>query len=129
VNFSLPADQTATATTVLIGYRTTLVSLPGSGAAGSVGTRIKNKPANTSLSYNDLDYALRVQMTRASGFTPGKLFTISFDAIEGTSNPAPTDFSCTVEVCENGTEDIAGCACAVAVPTPTATPTGAATAG
>lgn len=137
VNFSLPADQTATATTVLIGYRTTLVSLPGSGTAGSVGTRIKNKPANTGLSYSDLDYALRVRMTRGTAFNPGKLFTISFDAIEGTPNPAATDFSCTVEACENGTGDVvavvAGCTCTVDLPgaaaTPTATPTGTATPG
>lgn len=125
VSLAPPEGQTVTAITVLIGYRTALVSLPGSGVAGSVGSRIKNKPTSTTLAYNDFDYALRVQLSRTGGFAVGKLFTINFDAIEDTPVPTVTDFSCTVEVCQNDSEDIPGCTCAVGlsgVPA-TATPT------
>ncbi len=118
VNLSYPdGGVVPSSSTVVVGYRSDLVSLPGSGQGqASVNARIKNLPSNSSRTTNDLDYALRVVVSRGAGVPAGRLFTIDFDTCQGTSAPAFTQFGCTVEGCGGSTGTVPGCACEVATP-------------
>ncbi|MBI1815670.1 MAG: hypothetical protein HYR72_11870 [Deltaproteobacteria bacterium] len=102
--------------TVLVGYRSGTVSLPGSGSASSVGSRVKNKPSNAISAVNDSDYALRVVLSRSAAIPPGRLFTIDFDSCQGAAALAVTDFGCTVEGCANVFGAVQGCTCTVGTP-------------
>ncbi len=113
VNLTVPVDQTVSGLTLLVGYKSGTVSLPGSGAASTVGSRIKNKPSNTIFAFNDLDYALRTVLSRSSGFSPGQLYTVDFDSCQGAAAVTVDDFACTVEGCSNTFGTVTGCSCAV----------------
>lgn len=123
VSFTAPESvQSVGSITVLIGYRSDTVSLPGT---GNVASRVKKDPTikNAFPFSNDLDYAVRVGL-KASPFPPGPLFTIVFDACQGATVPTADDFSCTVEGCDDPSctvdgcpaPSIAGCSCTVAIP-------------
>jgi hypothetical protein len=102
VNYSASAGQDVTGITVRLGYRSTLVSLPGSGSASTVAARVKNKPANAIATVYDFNYALRVVLSRSSPpFPAGRLFTVDFDSCSGAAAPSASDFGCTVEGCAN----------------------------
>jgi len=116
VNFSAPTDQTVSGITVLVGYRSGVVSLPGSGGASSIGSRLKNKPSNAIVAFNDLDYALRVVISRSSPIAPGRLFTVDFDSCTHATTPTASDFGCTVEGCANTFGSVSGCSCSVSMP-------------
>ncbi|HVM96125.1 MAG TPA: hypothetical protein VMT89_07035, partial [Candidatus Acidoferrales bacterium] len=94
VIFASPS-RPASGVTVQVGYRSDLVSLPGTGAASSVSSRVKNRPQNSIFAVNDLDYALRVVASRAGSFADGRLFTVAFDDCFGGAAPQLDDFSCT----------------------------------
>jgi hypothetical protein len=113
VNVLLPSDQTVSGLTLLVGYKSGTISLPGSGAASSVGSRIKNKPANTIFAYNDLDYALRTVLSTSAAFNSGQLYTIDFDSCQGAAAPTLANFACTVEGCSNTFGTVTGCSCSV----------------
>ncbi|MBI3783287.1 MAG: hypothetical protein HY270_07790 [Deltaproteobacteria bacterium] len=114
VNFTAPADQTVTGITVLVGYRSGNISLPGSGSASTVGARVKNKPANAIVAANDLDYALRVVISRSSALPAGRLLTIDFDSCQGGTVPTAAEFGCSVQGCANTFGSVPGCSCSVA---------------
>ena len=94
VNFTPPAGQDVSAVTVLVGYRSDLVSLPGSGASSNLTARFQNKPSGSVLAPFDLDYAVRVVMQRTALFSAGRLFTVDFDSCQGAAAPTASDFGC-----------------------------------
>lgn len=114
VDWAPPDGVDASSVTVLVGYQSNLVSLPGMGSA--VSSRITNRPANSLPGVNDLDYALRVAITRSSALPPGRLFTVSFDACQGARVPVAADFGCTVDGCASSFGSVAGCTCEVVQP-------------
>jgi len=106
-----------TSVTVLVGYQSDRISLPGSGqGVATVNARVRNLPSNVSRTINDFDYALRVVVNRASGLPDGRLFTVDFDTCTGTTPPAASEFGCTVEGCGSSTGDVPSCTCSVTLP-------------
>lgn len=116
VNFAPPAGQDATSVTVLVGYRSDIVSIPGTGTASSVSARVKNKPPNSIPGVNDLDYGLRVVLSRSAPIAAGRLFTVDFDTCGGAGAPTAADASCIVEGCATGFGPLDGCTCTVSGP-------------
>ena len=116
MNFTPPLGQDVSAATVLVGYRSDLVSLPGSGASTDLTARFKNKPSGAILAPFDLDYAVRVVMQRTALFSAGRLFTVDFDSCQGASTPAAADFGCAVTGCANTFGKVEGCTCTVGAP-------------
>ncbi|HVN87594.1 MAG TPA: hypothetical protein VMW17_22385 [Candidatus Binatia bacterium] len=116
VTFAAPAGQDVSGITVLVGYKSGTVSLPGKGNAATVSARIKNKPSNVIFSAFDLDYALRTVLSRSTPIPLGLLYTIDFDSCTGATAPTAADFGCTVEGCANQFGDVSGCTCAVTQP-------------
>ncbi|MBI3386733.1 MAG: hypothetical protein HY027_03225 [Deltaproteobacteria bacterium] len=114
VSYDSPDDSIA-GLTVLVGYRSSVANLPGSGSMASVAARVKNKPSNAITAVNDLDYALRVVLSRANPIPLGRIFTIDFDACDTAPPPAAVDFGCTVEGCANRFGRVDGCTCVVTV--------------
>ncbi len=110
-----PAGQQPTAATVLLGYDSGLVSIPGTGNELSVRQRVlPPAPLPQSFSVNDLDYAVRVVLTRNTPL--GFLFTARFDRCQAAPAPTVADFGCAVEGCAGGAGPIEGCTCTVRVP-------------
>src|ERR1700687_1120522 len=70
IQFTAPADKEISGMTILLGYNSALVSLPGKGGDGSGSARIADKPEQAIVAANDLDYALRLP----GGRTPPLLF-------------------------------------------------------
>lgn len=115
VTLTIPDGQSVTGVTVLVGYHSSVVSLPGSGAETSVSGRVKNRPSNAIPGINDLDYALRVVLARSSPLPAGRLFTIDFDACSGGPAATAAEFGCTVEGCANANGTVDGCMCSVSI--------------
>jgi hypothetical protein len=65
---------------------------------------------------NDLDYALRVVLSRAGGLPTGRLFVVDFDSCAGAAAPTTADLACTVTGCSNSSGPISGCTCSVLNP-------------
>ena len=139
VSFAPPAGESASSVTALVGYRGTVVSIPGSGTgscqngskngkACSTGTdcpggqcvlprsRVKHTPAGAIVGVNDLDYALRVVVTRSSQIAPGELFTVDFDTCQGAATPTVADLGCNVDGCASSFGNVDGCTCTVTTP-------------
>ncbi|HVM96124.1 MAG TPA: hypothetical protein VMT89_07030 [Candidatus Acidoferrales bacterium] len=116
INFTAPDGANVTGITVLVGYRSGTISLPGTGAASTVGARVKNKPSNVIAAVNDLDYALRVVLSRSTTIPAGRLFTVDFDGCQGAVAPTAASFGCHVEQCANTFGNVQGCTCSVAFP-------------
>lgn len=118
VEFDYPSGGVVpTSTTVLVGYKSDQVSLPGSGQnVATVNARIRNLPSNSGRTTNDLDYAVRLVITRAVGIPAGRLFTVDFDTCQGAATPTAARFGCTVEGCANSTGDVTDCRCTVTTP-------------
>jgi hypothetical protein len=167
VSFAPPLGETASSVTTLVGYRSDLVSLPGSGTGACQGgskngkvcmvatdcpggqcvlppgscqsgansgkscttgtdcpggqcilprSRIKNTPPATIVGVTDLDYAVRVVLTRSTQLTPGAVFTIDFDTCQGAAAPTAADFGCNVTGCASSFGNVDGCTCAVTNP-------------
>jgi len=110
-----PLGQAPTAATVLIGYHSSRLSVPGSGNELSVRQRlVPPPPLPQAFAVNDLNYAARVVITRNT--TLGHLFTATFDRCAGQPAPTLADLACTVEGCSAGAGPIEGCTCSVRVP-------------
>jgi hypothetical protein len=116
IDLAVDSERTPSAVTILLGYRSSLVSLPGSGNATTVRQRVKNTPSNAIVQVNDLDYALRVVLSRGSGIAVGRLFTVDFDSCTSAAAARIGDFGCTIEGCGGGSGPIEGCSCAVTTP-------------
>jgi hypothetical protein len=115
VNLAIPSDETVSGLTLVVGYKSGTVSLPGTGAASTVGSRIKNKPGNSIFAFNDLDYGLRTVLSRSAGFSSGQLYTVDFDSCQGAAAVTIGDFGCTVEGCSNTFGTVTDCSCSVSL--------------
>ncbi len=82
----------------LLDYPDGTVTIPGIGGAASVGARIAVVPTGFSKTANDLDYALRVLISSATGavLTPGQTYRVSFDLCFNKTPPPATAFTCQV---------------------------------
>jgi hypothetical protein len=116
IDLGVETERTPSAVTVLLGYRSSLVSLPGSGNAMTVRQRVRNTPSNAIVQVNDLDYALRVVLSRGSGIAVGRLFTVDFDSCQNAAAATIADFGCAIEGCGGGSGPIDGCSCSVTTP-------------
>jgi len=117
VQFDGPAGTTPLTSTVLLGYRSNRVSIPGTGGATTVRQRVTfPSPLPNTIGVNDLDYALRVVVGRTAGIADGLLFTVKFDRCTGAPAVTVADFGCNVEACAGGGGPIVGCTCHVTVP-------------
>ena len=112
VNWEPPFGVDASSLTVVVGYRTDRLSLPGSGAAPKI--RLDGAPANALVVVNDMDYAVKVVLAKSGGLEAGQLFTLEFDRCDGAAIAEPSDFSCRVTGCASAAGDVEGCTCAVA---------------
>jgi hypothetical protein len=113
VRFAPPPDQEISGVTLLLSYRSDLVSLPGSGAGAAV--RLIDKPQGAIVAVNDLDYAARIVVGSSAPIPLGRLLAIEFDSCDGAAAPSATDFACTVEACATVFGRAQGCACTATV--------------
>jgi hypothetical protein len=110
-----PLGEQPTTATVLVGYDNAVIALPGSGSVPSVRQRIiPPAPLPQSFGVNDLDYAVRVVVSR--NMPLGRLVTATFDRCQGAPAPVGADFACTVEGCAAGGAPVTGCSCTVTLP-------------
>jgi len=136
VNFAPPEGQDASSVSLLVVYRSNVLSIPGSGFGSCLGnsdmactkdsdcadgqcihprSSIKNTPPSAIVSVNDLNYAVRVVVTRST-IPVGPLFTVDFDTCTGAPPATASDVSCSVEGCATGFGPLDGCTCAVSAP-------------
>ncbi|HSP99115.1 MAG TPA: hypothetical protein VL049_17975 [Candidatus Dormibacteraeota bacterium] len=109
-----PGFQPTTAT-VLFGYDSTKLSVPGTGTATTVRQRVvAPAPVPQAFTPNDKDYAVQVLISR--NVPLGQLFTATFDRCGGAAAPTLADVSCTVLSCAQGGGGVAGCTCTVRLP-------------
>ena len=138
VNFAAPSGVDASSVTVLVGYRSNILNIPGTGTSSCVGgsndgracgsnancpggqcvprNRISNTPPGSIVGVNDLDYALRVVVTHSPQISPGLLFTVDFDTCVGAPPPTSSDVSCSVDGCAGPFGPIDGCTCTASGP-------------
>ncbi len=114
IQFTAPLGTSPTSVTVLLGYRSSRVSIPGSGNATTVRQRVTYPaPPPFPQEPNDLNYALRLVVGRSAGIQNGLFATVRFDRCSGAPAPTSADFGCTVEACAGSGGPIAGCTCTV----------------
>jgi hypothetical protein len=113
VQFATPPEMKVSSATVLVGYNSRHVSLPGSAGADSVRQRLHDLQKSAIAVTNDLDYGLRVVFTRPGGIETGRLLVLGVDACKGAAKPTANDFGCIVEGCAAATGKIDGCTCRV----------------
>ena len=117
VTLTTPDGQAPSNVGVRVAYRWDVVSLPGTGTAASVASRVHNRPPNSIPSIADLDYLLRVSLRRTNPpISPGRLFTVDFDPCAAAGVVLPSDFGCVVDTCESGSSPVTGCGCTVGIP-------------
>lgn len=115
VDLVQPTGFQPTTATVLLGYNSTKLSLPGTGTATTVRQRIvAPAPVPQAFTPNDRDYAVQVLISR--NIPLGQLFTATFDRCGGSAAPTLADVSCTVLSCAQGGGGVAGCTCSVSLP-------------
>ncbi len=117
VNWNAPTSVGSM--TVLVDYPEGKVSIPGSGGSIPAGI-LTGFPSGTSPQANDLDYALREVVVKATAITPrpGQLFKINFEDCTGATPPVAGDFTCTVVTAfaPDGITPVSGATCSVTVP-------------
>jgi hypothetical protein len=113
VAFDPPSEMRVSSITVLLGYDSRRVSLPGEAGAESVTKRLGDRQGKAIVVTNDLGYALRAVFTRPGGIDSGRLFSIAVDACTGAPAPSTTDFGCIIEGCAAASGRVAGCGCHV----------------
>jgi hypothetical protein len=120
IDFTRPPSASVSSLSALIGYRSTRMSIPGSGTASSVNARVvAPAPPPNPFIRNDLNYALRIIATRTAGWNPptSLLATITFDLCSGQPPPTVNDLACTLEGCTGlGGSPFDGCTCSVRLP-------------
>lgn len=118
IRLRAPAGQTATATTLLVPYRSTVISIPGSGSAPEVRRRVRAAPPLAQpFTVDDLDWAVRLSASRAAGLA-SPLATAQFDACAGAPPPTTDDLTCIVEACAGSAGPIDDCSCSIEGPQP-----------
>jgi hypothetical protein len=116
VTFTAAIGTIPTSATMLIGYRSDRLSIPGSGASRDVRGRVSAEPpAPFVFTPNDLDYALRAIVIRTSAMEQGRQLTVTFDACSA-DGATTTDLACTIEGCSGAGGPIEGCRCEVVAP-------------
>lgn len=120
VSFARPSGVTVGAITIFLDYPDGKVSIPGSGADGTVVARISNTPANFSSSPFDLDYAMRETIAAFNRtLNPGAIFDVGFDTCVGSATLRRSDFTCTVEEASTPTganiTPLTGFSCSVSI--------------
>lgn len=119
IDFASPPGTQATAATILLAYRSSVASIPGSGFVPSVRERIVVPPPLPFLfTPNDLDYAVRVVLVRTTAIQDGLLFRAVLDGCEAAADPTALDFTCFLEGCGGAGGPIDGCECSVRGPLP-----------
>lgn len=110
-----PLGQNPTSATVLVGYRSNLLSIPGLASASTVLARVvAPAPLPNPFIRNDANYAISVVYGRPTPIET--LFTITFDRCTGAAAPSLSDVSCAVLGCSSGGGPINGCTCSARVP-------------
>jgi hypothetical protein len=110
-----PPGQEPTAATIFLAHHSGRLSIPGSGSDTSVRQRVRAPaPLPQSFNVNDLDYGVRVVVTRSTPL--GTLFTATFDVCQGAPSPSLASVACTIEGCAAGAGPIQGCSCSVRSP-------------
>ncbi len=100
VVFTKPAGVNVGSMVVFVNYPDAKVSLPGTGNATSVRSRITTLPTGFVHTANDLDYAIREVLSPS---LPGNvlngstLFKAQYDRCSGAALPAAGEYGCTVE--------------------------------
>ncbi len=120
IDFTRPGSASVSSISALVAYRSTRLSIPGSGTAGSVTARVvAPAPPPNPFIRNDLNYAVRIVATRTGGWNPptSLLATITFDLCSGQPAPTLNDLACTIEGCTGlGGNPFDGCSCTVRLP-------------
>ena len=112
VVFTPPETPDVSAASILIGYRSDLLSLPGKGMDTSVKSRL-TAPNHDVMAFNDVDFALRIVAGHPKAIPAGVLVTVEFDRCEGAPAPTVADLSCAVESCAGSTGPSDGCRCSI----------------
>jgi cysteine-rich repeat protein len=118
----LPAGVTAGALQSFLRYPDGVVSIPGTGSDARLSI-INLPPDAFGPTFNDLDYAVRVEAVGPGGLTlgdapPNRFFTAQFTLCQGANTPAASDFYCTVETAAtvDGADITSTTTCSVSVP-------------
>jgi len=114
---SLPATFPDTVQ-LAIGYRSDLVSFPGSGPLPppvALQRITLPPPLPSAFGASDFDYALRILIGRSTALEP-LLFSVTFDGCLGEPGPIVSDLACIVEGCAGGGVPIDGCTCSLVEP-------------
>jgi len=115
VDLVQPTGFQPTTATVLVGYNSTKLSLPGTATATTVRQRVvAGPPVPQAFTPNDKDYAVQVLISRNTPL--GQLFTATFDRCSGAPAPTLAELSCSVLSCAQGGGGVSGCTCAVSLP-------------
>jgi hypothetical protein len=109
-----PLGQSPTSATLLVGYDSGVLSIPGTGSSAQVNARIvAPAPLPNPFIRNDANYAVSVVIGRPTPLS--ELFTITFDRCQGAPAPVPGDVACSVLGCSAGGGPIEGCECEVSL--------------
>jgi cysteine-rich repeat protein len=113
VLFQPPLGEQPTTVTVLIPYRTNLVSLPGTGTEPAVRRNLRiPMPLPSALGANDFEIAVRIVLGRNDPL-PATLFSVVFEVCDGAPAPLAADLLCIVEGCAAGGTPVTGCGCSI----------------
>jgi hypothetical protein len=113
VDLSVPPARFPNAVILRIGYRTSVLSLPGRGKGESIRARVHPEVQAMVFSAEDLDHAVRVVLAKGGELEGRTLVRVEFDRCKSTPDPTPRDLSCLVEGCAGGAGPIDGCTCAL----------------
>ncbi|MGH3637473.1 MAG: hypothetical protein ACRDUX_00445 [Mycobacterium sp.] len=108
-----PGFATASTVTLRIGFRSTLLSLPGTGSDPAVRARVRATGPDATVAVNGLGAAVRVLLSRKAGLPPGRVIELELDRCAGAKAPEAGDLSCVVETCAFGGSPLEGCKCTV----------------
>lgn len=115
IRFTAPPDHEILGVTLLLSYRSDRLSLPGHGAEQSVRDRLSDTLDQAIVAVNDLDYGMRVVLSRSRPIASGKLFAVRFDACGSAAAPSGADVACMVEACATVFGPAPGCSCTAKV--------------
>ncbi|HSP99119.1 MAG TPA: hypothetical protein VL049_17995 [Candidatus Dormibacteraeota bacterium] len=113
---ALASSRAPTDAEVELAYRSSVISIPGSGSDVTVRQRVRfAPPPPTTFMVDDLNYAVDITSARALGLpTAASLFaTAKFDGCSGAFPPTVDDLSCIIVRCADASGAIPGCSCVV----------------
>jgi cysteine-rich repeat protein len=115
---TLSASRPPSQTAVQLAYRSSVISIPGSGNDISVRQRVRAAPPlPTTFSVADLDYAVDVQSARAAGLpvNTAPFASARFDRCDGAPPPSLDDVACSPAACSDALGTIPNCRCIVSL--------------